>query len=302
MLVSVIMTAYNREVFIAEAIESVLASVYPHFELIIVDDCSSDNTVIIARKFEAIDSRVKVYVNEKNLNQFPNRNRAAGYANGELLMNVDSDDTMKPDAIEYIVAQFKKFPDAKFATIYGQHDVKETVCLSPEENIRKHFFKSDHLHVGPGGTVIRRDYFYEIGGFPECYGPAGDSFYNIKAAANGDTLLLPYFYYNYRIHGNQELDRKESYLLNNYLYFQDAVVLPELPLSAAERKKLLAISKKKFLINILVYYKETKDIKRIREAWKRAGFGIKEGFMMMRQIYKIVLFKKLPNSFGKQTV
>ena len=63
------MTSYNREKYIAQAIESVLASTYKDFELIIVDDCSKDNTVGIAKKYEELDSRVKVYVNEFNLDK-----------------------------------------------------------------------------------------------------------------------------------------------------------------------------------------------------------------------------------------
>lgn len=64
-LLSVLMTAFNREKYIAEAIESVLASTYTNFELIIVDDCSKDNTVNIAKSYEQKDQRVKVYINEK---------------------------------------------------------------------------------------------------------------------------------------------------------------------------------------------------------------------------------------------
>ena len=62
-LVSVLMTAFNREQFIAEAIDSVLASTYTNFELIILDDGSADNTVAIAKQYEAIDASVRVYVN-----------------------------------------------------------------------------------------------------------------------------------------------------------------------------------------------------------------------------------------------
>jgi glycosyltransferase involved in cell wall biosynthesis len=297
-LVSVLMTCYNREKFIGEAIESVLASVYPNFELIIVDDCSTDTTVDIAKHFEKLDSRIKVYVNECNLQQFPNRNKAAGYATGELLMSVDSDDTMKPDAIEYIVEQFENFPAAQFATIYGQEDIKVVTCMHPEENIRKHFFLSSHLHVGPGGTVIRHHHFKKIGGFPVCYGPAGDSYYNIKAAANGDTLLLPYFYYNYRLHGDQEIARKDSYLINNYMYFKDVVDLPELNLSGEERKYLLSREKKKFLVNLLIYYKETRDAKKIKEVWRKVGFGVKELIITIGQICHLVVTKKLASFFS----
>ena len=91
-LVSVLMTAYNREKYIEEAIGSVLASTYTYFELIIVDDCSKDKTVEIAKKYERMDERVKVYINETNLGDYPNRNKAASYASGEYLKYVDSDD------------------------------------------------------------------------------------------------------------------------------------------------------------------------------------------------------------------
>ena len=75
-----------------EAIESVLASSYSNFELIIVDDGSSDSTVSIARKYEVEDNRVKLYVNKKNLGDYPNRNYAATLAKGHYLKYLDSDD------------------------------------------------------------------------------------------------------------------------------------------------------------------------------------------------------------------
>ncbi len=77
-LISILMTAYNREHYITEAIESVLASTYQNWELIIVDDGSKDDTVSIAKSYAAEDARIKVHVNEKNLGDYPNRNRAFG--------------------------------------------------------------------------------------------------------------------------------------------------------------------------------------------------------------------------------
>lgn len=73
-LVSVLMTAYNRDKFIAEAIESVLASSFKDLELIIVDDCSTDKTLDIAKTFQQIDTRIKVFRNEENLGDYTNRN------------------------------------------------------------------------------------------------------------------------------------------------------------------------------------------------------------------------------------
>ena len=75
---SLLMTSYKRKIFIAEAIESVLVSTYTNFELIIVDG-SNDWTVEIARLYAAKDSRIKLYVNEKNLGDYPNRNQAFNF-------------------------------------------------------------------------------------------------------------------------------------------------------------------------------------------------------------------------------
>ncbi|MBN8834489.1 MAG: glycosyltransferase family 2 protein [Sphingobacteriales bacterium] len=76
-LVSVLMTAYNRQPFIAEAIESVIASTYQNWELIIVDDCSNDDTVSIAKSYLLKDNRIQVFENKKNLGDYPNRNLVA---------------------------------------------------------------------------------------------------------------------------------------------------------------------------------------------------------------------------------
>lgn len=64
-LVSVLMTTYNREKYLAQAIESVLASTYPYFELLVVDDQSKDRSLEIAREYQARDPRVKSILNEK---------------------------------------------------------------------------------------------------------------------------------------------------------------------------------------------------------------------------------------------
>ena len=78
--VSILTTVYNRDKYLSACIESVLANSYQDWELIIVDDVSSDASVVIARAYEQKDARIKVYVNDKNLGDYPNRNKAASYA------------------------------------------------------------------------------------------------------------------------------------------------------------------------------------------------------------------------------
>ena len=275
-LVSVLMTSFNREKYIGEAIESVLASTYKNFELIIVDDYSQDKTAEIAESYAQNDSRIKIYINSKNLGQFSNRNKAAGYANGELQMWVDSDDTIKPDAIEYVADQFSLHPNVQFSLIYGLEDISKPTILSPQESIQKHFFKNATLHVGPGGTAIRRNYFKQIGGYPTIYGAAGDSYFNIVAASNSEILLLPYIYFNYRIHGNQELNNPYAYLYNGYRYFEDIMKYPKIPLTEKERKMLSGKNKKRFFINSLHYLKSTGQFKKTLAAYKKAGVNIRD--------------------------
>ena len=275
-LVSVLMTAYNREVYIIDAIESVLASTYKNFELIIVDDCSADKTVSIAGEYKMKDNRVRVYLNKDNLGDYPNRNRAASLANGQLLMYVDSDDTIVPNAIEYVVEQFKRFPNTKYATIYHYDDIKDSQVLTSEGAIKLHFYKHPFLHMGPGGTVITREFFEKLGGFPIEYGPANDTYYNIKAACNSDVLLMPYDYLNYRRHDGQEINNWYSYLFNGYRYFEDAMKLNELPLSPNETAYLSKKNKRRFIVNTSKYLFKTGEFKKVFRAYQYANFKVRD--------------------------
>ena len=131
---SVLMTAYNRENFISEAIESVLASTFTDFELIIVDDASQDTTVEIAKFYENLDHRVKVYVNDINLGDYPNRNKAASYANGKYLKYLDSDDIIYDYGLEVMVKAMEKFEFAGFGLASKVSDEKPfPICISPQE-------------------------------------------------------------------------------------------------------------------------------------------------------------------------
>jgi glycosyltransferase involved in cell wall biosynthesis len=135
------MTAYNRQQFIAEAILSVLASTYQNWELIIVDDGSKDHTVVIAKKYEQQDKRIKVYVNEENLGDYPNRNKALSYASGEYIMFCDSDDKLFPESINKILVAINTEPNFNFAMYLRNSD--DFFTISSNEALRKHFFSQE---------------------------------------------------------------------------------------------------------------------------------------------------------------
>src|SRR5690348_14003837 len=273
-LVSVLMTAYNRERYIAEAIESVIHSTYQSWELIIVDDCSSDNTVNIARDYERRDNRVKLYINEKNLGDYPNRNKAASYAKGDYIIWVDSDDKLYKEAISLLLDSMLKYPSASFGIYYPWKDKPEfPVEISSPKAIRKHFFKQGFLTVGPGGTIQKLSFFMQLQGYPIMYGPANDMYYNLKAACHSPVVLIPFDFLYYRQHAGQEKNASYKYLYSNYNYLRDA--LNQLPLGLTEKEFefLDTKNKRRFVTNLWKYFFSSYNFKKAIMAYRLAGFS-----------------------------
>lgn len=269
-LVSILMTAYNREAFIGEAIESVLSNSYQHFELIIVDDGSKDQTVPIARGYAEKDERIKVHVNPKNLGDYPNRNKAASYATGEFMMYVDSDDKLNVDTIENILHAIPDTGQLNFA-MYWPFD-KNTFSLTGPEALQKHFYEKQFLYMGPGGTFIRRSFFNKIGCYPVKYGPANDMYFNLKACCHASIHLFPFEFIYYRIHPGQEINNTYGYLYNNYNYLRDALAELTLPFSSQQIRWLVKKNKRRFTVNLLTYFLKTFNLKKTIQAWKKADF------------------------------
>jgi glycosyltransferase involved in cell wall biosynthesis len=97
-LVSIIMPSYNTAQYIVETIQSVINQTYQNWELIIVDDCSTDDTDIVVGKIK--DPRIKYIKNQRNSGAAVSRNRALRMANGRWVAFLDSDDLWKPEKLE----------------------------------------------------------------------------------------------------------------------------------------------------------------------------------------------------------
>lgn len=274
-LVSVLMTAYNREEFIAEAIESVLSSAYIDFELIIVDDCSTDNTVAIAKGFELKDSRVRVFINEKNLGDYPNRNRAAGYARGKYLKYLDSDDKLYAGGLEYCVRCMEHNKEADWGIFYPRK-IPGEFLLSSKEAIGRHFFLEPFLKAGPGGTILHKDFFMKLGMYPTAYGPANDMYFNLLAGSKGNVLVLKDIFLFYRRHDKQEQSNQYSYLYNYCKYLKDALKNLDLPLTKRQINWLQKKRKRRFSVNMINYFLKTGNIKKTKEAINKAEFSFKD--------------------------
>lgn len=275
-LVSVIMTAFNREQFIAEAIESVLASGYKNLELLVFDDRSADNTVRVVRRY-LHDERVQLYINEKNLGDYPNRNFAVRHAKGKYIMFCDSDDHFFKDTLGYCADAMEANPDAKLGMYYAGSS-GPPFLLSSEAALQQHFFSSPFLVMGPGGTIIERAFFNEIGGYPEKYGPANDMYFNLKAASKTSLLLLPTLFLHYREHEGQEKNNLYAYVHYNYRYMADALKELDMGLSVKQYDYLRKKNNRRFVVNLLDQVKEKKSIAVVKDLWRKAGFDMK-GFV-----------------------
>ena len=98
--ISLIMSVYNGEDYLRDAIESVLNQTFKDFELIVINDCSTDSTGEILNRFAELDKRVKVHTNEVNLRLPSSLNKAISYAQGKYIARMDADDICLPDRLE----------------------------------------------------------------------------------------------------------------------------------------------------------------------------------------------------------
>lgn len=99
-LVSIIVPAYNAEKYIANTINSVRQQTYDNWNLMILDDCSTDNTRNIVKSFVNIDSRIHLYENSKNLGAAKTRNRGIELADSKWIAFLDSDDLWHREKLE----------------------------------------------------------------------------------------------------------------------------------------------------------------------------------------------------------
>lgn len=254
-LVSVLMTAYNREKYIKQAVESVLVQTYNNWELIILDDCSKDKTYTIAKNLATKDSRIKVFKNEQNLGQFKNRNKVVGYAEGVYLKYLDSDDLLYPFAIEQLVYYMELHPEAGYGLCSIEQDPNQMfpLLLTPQKAYEYHYIKKQKIfYRAPLSSIIRKSAFYEAGGFPH-EAVSGDFAMWHNLSLTFSVVLMPLGFVWYRVHNEQEMQKTRDNTLVQFEYFKVAEYFlksNKCPLDTENRNKVLqelTTIKKKFI-------------------------------------------------------
>ncbi len=242
-LVSVLMTAYNRDKYIAEAIESVLNSSYSNFELIIVDDCSTDKTFAIASSYLGKNKRIQVFKNEYNLGQFANRNKAIEISNGEYIKFLDSDDKIMPNGLEVMVKSMLAFPDAGIGIpAKSTNKNKLPIQIMPHESVWMHYTTENHLCYGPTGSIFKKKSLEEAGLFEDNYGILADTLLNIKMASLSPTVFFAPDLFYWRRHDEQVTEAQNDdvrMIGERDIILKAAMAYTQLPLNQLERKQIL---------------------------------------------------------------
>ena len=240
-IVSVLVTVFNREVYLEETIESILKSSWTDFELILVDDASTDASLAIAKKIARKDERVRVVANEKNLGDYSNRNKAASLAKGKYIKYVDSDDLIYPHSLGLMVESMNRNPEAAFALSHSRPEDESPYpwALLPTETYRKHFLGAGCLSCGPSAAIIRREAYESVGGFRQHWKVLADTDLWLRLASRWPTVLLPPGLVWWRRHEGQEYTRGDAeinYLKRGYQLDIEALSSAECPLDEIDRQ------------------------------------------------------------------
>jgi glycosyltransferase involved in cell wall biosynthesis len=218
----------------------VLAQTFSDFELIVVDDCSTDGTLELAREYERLDARVRVVVNEQNLGDYRNRNHAAAFVGAPLFKYHDSDDLMYPHCLQVMVSMMDAEPRAGFGLSTGAAwpGGPCPMLLTPRMAYQREFFGGGLFQCGPAGAIFRTETFRQLGGFVDS-GAASDHLFWMRACMTVNVLLLPADLFWYRIHPSQEFqsERAQRQYAKMAGSIWQALDAPACPLTPAEREQ-----------------------------------------------------------------
>ncbi|EKE04165.1 MAG: Glycosyl transferase, family 2 [uncultured bacterium] len=207
-LISICIPNHNYENYIKETIDSILAQTYQNFEIIVIDDKSTDKSVEIVKSYS--DPRIKLYENDINLYTFRTNNKAMSLAKGELITILHSDDKYAPNFLEEIVKSYNKYPQHKvFITgVYFYHS--EDDKLTPWHPYKSGGVKSQkevlirlyhQNNIGNGvNVVIHRDCLKTVGVFSSEYKYIADYDYLLRLANRYEFVYIPEMLTYYRVH------------------------------------------------------------------------------------------------------
>lgn len=200
-LLTVIMPVFNTAPYVAKAIESVLAQTHLDFELLIVDDGSTDNSSAVARGFQ--DSRIRVFANESNAGKVAVCNDALNHSRGKYVTVHDSDDYSSPDRFQQQISFLEAHPEfgmcgTWFYEIDESGSVIREIDLESDPDRLRVLIRSDSQFHGPT-MIFRRDILEQIGGLYRDFHNKEDVDLSMRIAEKYPVKNLAQHLYYYRL-------------------------------------------------------------------------------------------------------
>lgn len=199
-IISVIVPCYNQGMFVAETLESVMAQTYHSWEVVIVDDGSTDDSRKVIDKYLKKDSRIRYYYQE-NGGVSKARNIAVKYSKGKYILPLDSDDKIAPTYLEKAVSYMEYHPECVLfychANLFGEKTEPWIIEYKDYKSLLLHncIFCS---------SVFRKADFYRVGGYDETFRTGFEDweFYIRLLYGNGKVYQDPEVLFHYRQHNN----------------------------------------------------------------------------------------------------
>ncbi|CAN5300707.1 N/A [soil metagenome] len=202
-LMSVVMTAYNCEDFVGEAIQSILSQSFKEFEFIILDDASTDATFSIIKKYASLDKRIVVLRNKKNMQIARSLNKGIHIAKSNIIVRMDSDDISYPKRLEKQYNFFTKHP--RVAVLGSNMDIMNKLgrvisrreYLTNSNELKKISFRySPFAHPS---VVFKKNVFEEFGGYNSAMVPCEDIDLWFKIGSKYEFANIPQALLKYRL-------------------------------------------------------------------------------------------------------
>ena len=231
-LVSIAMTTYNGAQFLEDQINSILQQTYSNIELIVVDDCSTDNTYELLESFLSKDKRIHIFKNKNNIGFVKNLCKAISLCSGDFIALSDQDDIWEDWKIEKQINSIKDFDllctNSLLIDEYNNSlglTMKETLYFTEIPSNQDYLFKYlCHKNFIQGSTILATSAFLkeqikEVNQFSNFL--FHDHLFALKASINNRITYLPDCTIRYRQHGEQvtknlnTINKNGSVLLNN---------------------------------------------------------------------------------------
>lgn len=249
MEITIITASYNYEKYIKETIESIIAQTYTDWELIVIDDCSTDNSVEVIKSFK--DSRIKLVVNEENLGLAKTLEKAVKMAKGDWIAFLESDDLWTKNYLEEKIKIIEKYPN--IALIFNEIEMfgdENTI------NCKKSAFSKYFKNLPLKDLTYPRNMFKDVAIFNYCLTFSAlcinkeklmkcsfetpsdrqiDWWLIIYLAKNYDFYYIPKKLTKWRMHKDSYIDKKEKtislpvnliLLFEMLVYGKNLIVLP----------------------------------------------------------------------------